>query len=275
VLKEWRPFERVVLRRNPKYWEAQSVALDEIVFLPIANGTTNVNLYKAGEMQSMNPRLVPPLFIPALRKKKDFAISGALRTFGYTFNVTKPPLDRLLLRYTLSLATDRAAITAFLRAGQIPARGMVAPLPGYPPVRMQPVSVGGRTIDAMSFDPPAARELLRTEGLANLKLSLIAVVRPRSREIAEIVQKQWQDHLGIRLKLSFQEETMWEQTFIQKQYPQIIEDTWTMFVDDPYDYLTRLRLRPTRCIGYPAENRRLCVFASWREINPASHWRCA
>lgn len=240
VLREWRPFERVLLRRNPRYWEADSVAIDELVFLPIANGTTNVNLYKAGEMQSMNPRLVPPLFIPALRRKKDFATSGSLRTFGYTFNVTKPPLDRLLLRYALSLATDKAAITSFLRAGQKPARGMVAPLPGYPPVQMLPVSVAGRTLDAMSFDPPAARELLRAEGLANLELSLIAVVRPRSKEIAEIVQKQWHEHLGIRLKVSFQEETVWEQTFIQKQYPQIIEDTWTMFVDDPYDFLIQV-----------------------------------
>src|SRR5262249_34677694 len=116
LLKEWRPFERVVLRRNPLYWEAEAVVLDELVFLPIANGTTNINLYKAGEMQSMNPRLVPPLFIPGLRKKKDFATSRALRTFGYTFNVTKPPLDRLPLRYALSLATDKAAITTFLRA---------------------------------------------------------------------------------------------------------------------------------------------------------------
>jgi len=239
-LQEWRLFERVVLRRNPGYWEAASVLMDELVFLPIANGVTNVNLYKDGQMQSMNPRLVPPLFIPALRRKKDFATSGALRTFGYTFNVTKSPLDRLMLRYALSMATDKAAITGFLRAGQKPARGMVAPLPGYPSVQMLPLTVAGRALDAMTFDPPAARELLRGEGLANLELSLIAVVRPKSKEIAEIVQKQWHEHLGIRLKVSFREETVWEQTLIQKQYPQIIEDTWTMFVDDPYDFLVQV-----------------------------------
>ena len=108
-----------------------------------------------------------------------------------------------MLRYALSMATDKAAITGFLRAGQKPARGMVAPLPGYPSVQMLPVTVAGRTLDAMSFDPPAARELLRGEGLANLELSLIAVVRPKSKEIAEIVQKQWHEHLGIRLKVIF------------------------------------------------------------------------
>jgi oligopeptide transport system substrate-binding protein len=240
LLREWRALERVVFRRNPRYWEADSVAIDELVFLPIANGVTNVNLYKAGEMQSMNPRLVPPLCIPALRKKKDFATSGSLRTFGYTFNVTKPPLDRLLLRYALNLATDKVAVAAFLSAGQKPAHGMVAPLPAYPPVQMLPVSVAGRTLDVMSFDPAAARDLLRSEGIANVELSLIAVVRPRSKEVAEIVQKQWHEHLGIRLKVNFQEETVWEQTFLQKRYLQVIEDTWTMLVDDPYDFLMQV-----------------------------------
>ena len=38
---------------------------------------------------------------------------------------------------------------------------------------------------------------------------------------------------------------MWERTLIQKQYPQTIEDTWTMFVDDPYDYL--VQLGPAHC----------------------------
>ena len=239
-LRQWQPFERVVLSRNPQYWEAESVTIDELVFLPIANGTTNVSLYKAGEMQSMNPRLVPPLFIPALRQKKDFAMSGALRTFGYTCNVTKPPLDRLLLRYALNLATDKAAIAGYLKAGQKPAHGMVSLLPGYPPVQKLPVFFAGRTLDVMSFDPPAARELLRAEGIADLELSLIAVVRPRSKEIAEIVQRQWRAYLGIRLRVKFQEETVWEQTFIQKQYTRIIEDTWTMFVDDPYDFLAQV-----------------------------------
>ncbi len=44
-------------------------------------------------------------------------------------------------------------------------------------------------------------------------------------------------------------------------------------------FLTRLRLRPTRCIGC-SQSWRLggLFFASWRalrEINPAFRWRCA
>src|SRR5262245_9472405 len=32
LLREWKPFDRVVLTKNPRYWEAQSVAIEEIVF---------------------------------------------------------------------------------------------------------------------------------------------------------------------------------------------------------------------------------------------------
>ena len=34
-LKHWRHHEKVVLERNPKYYEAGVVALQEIVFLPV------------------------------------------------------------------------------------------------------------------------------------------------------------------------------------------------------------------------------------------------
>ena len=240
LLRHWKPFDRVVLTKNPHYWEAQSVAIEEIVFVPISNGTTNVNLYKAGALQSMNPRLIPPLFVPAFREKKDFGTSRALRTLAYTFNVTKPPLDRLMLRYALNMATEKAAIAAFLRAGQKPANGVVPPLPGYPVLQILPVLIGGRELNVLAFDPPAARELLRAEGIANLDLSIIIAARPRSKDIAAIVQRQWRDHLGIRLNLSLQEETVWEQSFIQKQYQQVIEDTWTMFFEDPYDVLVQV-----------------------------------
>ena len=103
LLREWKAHDRVVLTRNPYYWEAQCVAIEEIVFLPISNGTTNVNLYKAGAMQSMNPWLIPPLLVPALKKKRDFGTSPAFRSLWYSLDTSKPPLDRLRVRYALNL----------------------------------------------------------------------------------------------------------------------------------------------------------------------------
>ena len=40
LLREWKSHDRVVLERNPQYWEATSVDIEEIVLLPISDGAT-------------------------------------------------------------------------------------------------------------------------------------------------------------------------------------------------------------------------------------------
>jgi ABC-type oligopeptide transport system substrate-binding subunit len=238
LLVEWKANDRVVLKRNPLYWEAQSVLIDEIVFVPISNGATNVNLYRAGMTQAMNPRLIPPLLVPALASKKDFGTSPALRTIWYSLDTTKPPLDRLFVRYALNLATDKTAIANFLGAGQKPANGLVPPTAGYPSLNTLPVSIGGRDLNLLAFDPRTARELLANEGAGGLELSVKIPARPRSRDIAPILQRQWREHLGIRLNLSLVEETAWEQDLTFKRYRHIIEESWAAFCDDPNEFLT-------------------------------------
>jgi len=59
-LHEWKPYDRIVVRKNPRYYDANRVQLDEIVFLPISDGGTIVNLYKAGSAHAMYGRAVPP-----------------------------------------------------------------------------------------------------------------------------------------------------------------------------------------------------------------------
>ena len=51
TLRDHRPYERIVLVRNPRYYDAPLVGLDELTFLPVVDGTTVMNLYKAGEPQ--------------------------------------------------------------------------------------------------------------------------------------------------------------------------------------------------------------------------------
>jgi ABC-type oligopeptide transport system substrate-binding subunit len=237
VLKDWKPNDRVVVVKNPRYWEAESVAIEEIVFLPISNGVTNVNLYRTGVIHSMNPRLIPPLLAPRLINKRDFGTSPALRTVWYALNVTTAPLDRVLVRYALNVATDKLAIANFVGTGQKRANGIVPPMADYPSQQKLRVSIGGRDLDIFAFDVRAARDLLRSEGISRLDLSLVIPTRPRSREIAVIPQQQWREHLGIRLQLSEQEETVWEQTVIRKQYLHVVEDSWIALCDDPNDYL--------------------------------------
>jgi oligopeptide transport system substrate-binding protein len=211
LLHEWKPYERLVLRKNPRYHAASRVHLEEIRFLPIVDGATGVNLYKTGDLYTMHGRAVPPLWIPALRGRKDFSTTPAYRSFFYAFNTTKPPFDNVLLRYAFQMATDTQAIAQFLQGGQTPARTVIPLFGGYPGIHSLLVEAGGRVWDVLSHDPPAARELLRMAKAEGLAVDLTFPDRTRSKEIAEILQSQWQANLGVRVNLIMVQWNVWVQ----------------------------------------------------------------
>ena len=49
TLRERRPYERIVLARSAAYYDADAVSLEQILFLPVTDGSTSANLYRAGE----------------------------------------------------------------------------------------------------------------------------------------------------------------------------------------------------------------------------------
>jgi oligopeptide transport system substrate-binding protein len=223
LLHEWRPYERIVLRKNPLYHAADRVHLDEICFLPIVDGSTGVNLYKAGDVYAMHGRAVPPLWIPALRGRRDFHTTPAYRSLFYAFNTTKHPFDNVLVRYAFEMATDTQAIARFLDGGQTPARTVVPLFGGYPGVQSLFVEVGHRVLNVLSYAPPAARELLRIAKADPLSVDITVPNRPRSKEIGEILQAQWRANLGVRVKLMIVERNVWIQTLLSTSYSGLIE----------------------------------------------------
>jgi ABC-type transport system substrate-binding protein len=104
------------------------------------------------------------MLIPALRHSKDFHSGPALRSLYYSINSTKPPLDNVLVRYALNMATDKQALVEFLGAGQIPALNVVPPMDGYPSPKTLEVAVDGETYDVLAYDPEGARGLLAKAG---------------------------------------------------------------------------------------------------------------
>jgi oligopeptide transport system substrate-binding protein len=161
-------------------------------------------------------------------------------------NSTRPPFDQLLVRYALNMALDKEPITAYLSGGQKPARGFVPPALGLAPLNSLPVEVHGRSYDVLKFDPAGARDLLAKAGYgggvqqngAPLSFGLTSSARPRSAKTAEILQRQWREHLGIDVRLSTATESVWVATLTNKQYDGMIEDLWSAVYLDPNDFLS-------------------------------------
>src|SRR5712691_9502826 len=58
-LEAWKHYDRINVVRDPMNWDAKNVKLDRIVFYLLADNTTIMNLYKAGELDAMYNHTVP------------------------------------------------------------------------------------------------------------------------------------------------------------------------------------------------------------------------
>ncbi len=58
MLKEWVPQDKLVVEKNPLYWDADNIALDRVVFLASDDNNTNYNAYINGEVDWVTT--VPP-----------------------------------------------------------------------------------------------------------------------------------------------------------------------------------------------------------------------
>jgi ABC-type oligopeptide transport system substrate-binding subunit len=245
TMKEWRPYDRVVLVKNPSYYEADLVALKEIIILPVSENTTSVNIYKAGDADTMLANAIPQPFIPILRSKADFHVAPAFTSYYYTINTKKPPFDNVLLRYALNMATDKKAITDFLGAGQIPALSIVPPIEGYETPKSLDVEIDGKKYDVLSFNLDAANELMAKAGFPNgvgrdgrrLNIEIMFNTLDTHRQIAEIVQQQWRKNLNIDVKLANEEWKVYLETLNNVQYNGVARRAWNGDYVDPNTFL--------------------------------------
>jgi ABC-type oligopeptide transport system substrate-binding subunit len=213
ILRERRPYDRVVLKKNPRYYESDLVALDEIAFLPVSDAATSLNLYKTGAAHAMPGDRLPPLFTSAVQRKRDGYTARAFYHIHPVFNTTRPPFNNVLVRYALNMATEKRELAGVFGEGRNPARTFVPPFEAYQSPASVLVPIGGRVYDVLSYDPAAARELLARAGYANgvapdgrqFTSEFRIPQVPFSQPIAAILQQQWRKNLNIAVQVVIQE----------------------------------------------------------------------
>jgi oligopeptide transport system substrate-binding protein len=239
LLREYRPREHTVIAKNPKYFDAALVGIEGIHFFA-ADGVVALNLFQAGLADSMEGRVLSLQLAPRVRSLEGFHVRPALASHNWRISTKRPPLDNLLRRYALNMATDKDATTRFLGAGQRPAKCRVPPLDGYSAPQSLPVEINGRTCDVLAFDPRVARELWSgaVSPEARFPLPIHYPTRADSRLLAEILQYQWRSHLGLETRLIPLEPTWYGQTIFQDgDFTGVAEDSYIANFADPSDLL--------------------------------------
>ncbi len=198
TLEEWRPQQRIVVRKNPSYHAADHIHLDEIQFIAFDSGDTEERAFRSGQLDIT-------MAIPFAKletywtERPDEAHRAPLAETRYlTFNTLRAPLNDIRVRRALSLALDRARLAEkVVRAGQEPAFRMV------PPVLRGADDHDSHLLGGGEENIATARELLAAAGFPNgrgfprLELSGWTIGPP----VTEAIQEMWKKELGIDVKL--------------------------------------------------------------------------
>ena len=224
TLAEWRLRDCVRLVRNPSYYDAEQVALDEIQFVPFSDINTLLHYYKAGEAHS-TAAVESPL-LKSLHVKSDCRRHRMFGLRSCTFNVGKPPFDNPLVRQAFNMGIDKAAIARWMAMGQAPARTLVPPVETYEPPPKVLVSVRGISYDVLAFDPAGARELLRAAGFDfGQSVEFLAPALSNTLLLAEILRAQWKRHLGVNVQVVAKEFSVFGEAMMSASYTGI-SDNW-------------------------------------------------
>lgn len=134
VLKNWISNDHVQLAKNPRFFDAANVAIDNVYFYPTQDSSAALKRYRAGEFDLVTDS-VPPQQINWLRKymPHDLRVTPYILTEYLQFNVHRKPFDDPRVREAISLVIDREImVEKVTRAGEQPGYAFVPPgMPGY------------------------------------------------------------------------------------------------------------------------------------------------
>ncbi|HLB59972.1 MAG TPA: peptide ABC transporter substrate-binding protein, partial [Bdellovibrionota bacterium] len=225
-LAEWKHDSKLTLTRNPTYYGNPS-ASEKVEALIVNDDTTAVSLFETDKVHYL--RRIPPLEMDRLKGKPEFKNFPYLRGYYYGFNTQKPPFNNLKVRQAFSYAIDRSQIPTLLKGGQIPTTSWVPKgMFGYEPQ----VGIG--------YDPKKAKQLLAEGGFPNGKglpeITISFDSRDDNKLIAEFIQSQWREHLGVEVTMTQSEWKVYLRQ-LQLDTPQVWRLGWGADYPDPHNFL--------------------------------------
>lgn len=224
----WEPRARIEVTPNPHWWNRRIVRLQRMVIRPIADGSTAFNEYMAGSLDWI--RSVVASKVEEAQAHPDYYVSPYLGSYFFRFNVTKAPFDDVRVRKAFTQAIDKRAICEkILKAGQIPATGVVSPgIAGYP------------ELSGLPYDPKRARELLAEAGYPEGKgfpdVALLYNTHESHKQVCEQMVEMWKTTLGIKIQLDNREWQIYLKDTHSMNF-QVSRGAWIADYADPSTFL--------------------------------------
>jgi len=194
-LKTWELNNKIVVEKNPHYYDASMVRLNEIHYYPVSNVMTEDRMFRARQLHltSSMPTQKCPIYIE--EKNPNLKIDPYMGTYFYRINTENETLSDVRVRKALAYSIDRQLLVdKVTQCGQIPAYSFTPPgSNGYQPSTEIP------------YDPVLAKQLLAEAGYSSdnpfPKLEILFNTNEGHRKVALAIQQMWQNELGIQVEL--------------------------------------------------------------------------
>ncbi len=249
TLTEWVHHGQITLEKNDSYWDSENVNLDQVNMLIIESQGTANRAFQAGDIDYVgNPFTYVSLdSIDYYRENDQLVIADEGSVYYYTINTEDEIMSNKNIRYALALAINRQElIDNVLKGGETVATGLVPP------------SINGFEDKESYFpdnDPEGAREYLQKgleeldiENPSDLEISLVFNTSEAHSAVAQFIQNNWTQNLGINVELSNHEWQVHLDTMAAGDY-QVARLGWSSRYNDGTSLLN-MYLTPTTGNNY-------------------------
>lgn len=230
--------EKIVLVRNPGYWDDAHSVLTKVTFVPLNEESSATKRYRANDVDITESF---PKNMYAMLKKTlpgEVYTPDQLGTYYYVFNTQKGPTADVRVRKALSWSIDRKVIAEkVLGTGEKPAWHFTPDVTaGFKPLPTFMQQHDQNTLNAQ------AKALLTSAGYGPgkpLKLKLLYNTSESHQKIAIAVASMWKKNLGVDVTLENQE---WK-TYIDSRNSgnfDVIRASWVGDYNEPSTFLNLL-----------------------------------
>ena len=193
----------VVLERAKNYWNAKTVALERVRFVPTRNAEAALAAYRAGEVDAVTNAAFEPLAVKLLATYKDFRRETYGALTYYSFNTSHALFNNIRIREALAIAIDRDRLSADVMDG------VTEPAKKFLPDQVIDVSEseevgeskGERPAVPLEYNVERARRLMIEAGFAGgmgfPRIRLLVNRNEQQRRMAQAIAAMWRSALGV------------------------------------------------------------------------------
>lgn len=205
TIKSWEHGNKLTLEKNPNYWDASAIKLDQVEISVVTDGKTALAMYNQGQLDLVN---VPQEMVEQYKDKATPYYNGADDYLAINEESKNKALSNKNFRLALNYGIDRSAYIKLATSGvySVNSRGVLPQVAGYDngvygeqfPYEAFPAA--GDMAKAKDYLDKALRELGAAKA-SDITVELLTTDTDTSKKQAEVIQSQYKTNLGINVTI--------------------------------------------------------------------------